>query len=192
MRWKWLFCREQSETLSTNKGRFCYNIQIDTLISKWLSVENKAKLSQLKIVNKQYCGGGVRVSSWENFALFSTDDPFEISVSISILLQNLQLLGFNLTAQSIDQSINQSINPCNINPWVEKLRNIIEYHTLFGMQSTDAVWFSIGSLGSAIIQLPTRLNDAMMWGFEKCCGVKRSISTGEATKTNTTNYDESI
>ena len=31
----------------SNKGRFCNNSQIDTLISKWLSVENKAKLSQL-------------------------------------------------------------------------------------------------------------------------------------------------
>ena len=42
-----------------NKGRFCNNSEIDTLISKRLSVENKAKLSQLEIVNKQYCGRGV-------------------------------------------------------------------------------------------------------------------------------------
>ena len=40
-------CREQSETLSTNKGRFCNNSEIDRLISKRLSVENKVKLSQL-------------------------------------------------------------------------------------------------------------------------------------------------
>ena len=32
------------------------------------------------------------VSSWESFALFSTDDLFEISVSMSLLLQNLPLL----------------------------------------------------------------------------------------------------
>ena len=29
-----IICREQSETLSTNKGRFCNNREIDTLISK--------------------------------------------------------------------------------------------------------------------------------------------------------------
>ena len=33
--------------LSLNKGRFCKNSEIDTLISKLLSVENKAKLSPL-------------------------------------------------------------------------------------------------------------------------------------------------
>ena len=33
--------------LSQNKGRFCNNSEIDTLISKRFSVENKAKLSQL-------------------------------------------------------------------------------------------------------------------------------------------------
>ena len=32
------------------------------------------------------------ISSWEGFALFSTDDRFEISVPISLLLQNLPLL----------------------------------------------------------------------------------------------------
>ena len=30
--------------------------------------------------------------SWEGFALFSTDNPFEMSLSISLLLQNLLLL----------------------------------------------------------------------------------------------------
>ena len=34
--------------ITLNKGRFCNNSQIDTLISKRLSVENKAKLSQLE------------------------------------------------------------------------------------------------------------------------------------------------
>ena len=33
--------------VTVNKGRFCNNIEIDTLISKRLYVENKAKLSQL-------------------------------------------------------------------------------------------------------------------------------------------------
>ena len=42
-----------------NKGRFFNNSEMDALISKRLSVENKAKLSQLEIVNKQYCEGGV-------------------------------------------------------------------------------------------------------------------------------------
>ena len=42
-----------------NKGGFCNNSEIDTLISKRLSVENKAKLSQLEIVNKQCCGEDV-------------------------------------------------------------------------------------------------------------------------------------
>ena len=41
-----------------NKGRFCNNSEIDTLISERLSVENKAKLSQLEIVNN-YCEEGV-------------------------------------------------------------------------------------------------------------------------------------
>ena len=35
-----------------SKGRFCDNSEIDTQISKRLSVENKAKLSQLEFVNK--------------------------------------------------------------------------------------------------------------------------------------------
>ena len=34
-----------SEGWQINKGRFCYNSEIDTLISKRLSLENKAKLS---------------------------------------------------------------------------------------------------------------------------------------------------
>ena len=34
-----------------NKGRFCNNSTIDTLIAKHLSVENKAKLSQLETQN---------------------------------------------------------------------------------------------------------------------------------------------
>ena len=44
--------REQSETLSANKDRFCNNSKIETLISKRISVEHKAKLSQFAIVNK--------------------------------------------------------------------------------------------------------------------------------------------
>ena len=46
-------------TQSSEQGQFCNNGEIDTLISKRLSVENKAKHSQLEITNKQYCGGGV-------------------------------------------------------------------------------------------------------------------------------------
>ena len=42
--------REQSETLNKN-GRFCNNIEIYTLFSKRLSVENKAKLSQIETQN---------------------------------------------------------------------------------------------------------------------------------------------
>ena len=44
---KAIICREKSKTLSTNKGRFYNNNEINALISKRLSVENKAKLSQL-------------------------------------------------------------------------------------------------------------------------------------------------
>ena len=44
-----IICREQTETLSTKNGRFCNNSEIDTLISKPLSVENKPKLSQLAV-----------------------------------------------------------------------------------------------------------------------------------------------
>ena len=44
---KAFICREQSETLSTNKGRFCNNSEINTIISKRSSVEKKAKLFQL-------------------------------------------------------------------------------------------------------------------------------------------------
>ena len=50
------------------------------------------QLSQLQIVNKQYCGGGVLSFQFESFALFSADNGFEISISISILLQSLSLL----------------------------------------------------------------------------------------------------
>ena len=45
--------------LQQTRADLCNNSEIDTLISKRLSVENKAKLSQLEILNKQYCGGGV-------------------------------------------------------------------------------------------------------------------------------------
>ena len=38
-------------SIVNNKGRFCNNCKIDTLISKWLSVEKKAKLSQLETQN---------------------------------------------------------------------------------------------------------------------------------------------
>ena len=48
-----------SQTPDKNKGRFCNNSEIYQLILKRLSVENKAKLSQMKIVDKQYCGRGV-------------------------------------------------------------------------------------------------------------------------------------
>ena len=41
------------------KGRFDNNSEIGALVSKRLYVENKAKLSELKIVNKQYCRGDV-------------------------------------------------------------------------------------------------------------------------------------
>ena len=51
-----LFCHSLTVYLfqrwAFNKGRFVNNSEIDTLISKRLSVENKVKLSQLEIVNK--------------------------------------------------------------------------------------------------------------------------------------------
>ena len=59
MKFKAIICREQSETLSIKKGIFYNNSEINTLISKRLPVENKGKLSQLQIVNKKYCVGGV-------------------------------------------------------------------------------------------------------------------------------------
>ena len=65
---------------------FCNSNEIDTLISKWLYEESKVKLSQLEIASKRYCRDIL------SFALFSTDNYFEISVSISLLLQNLLLL----------------------------------------------------------------------------------------------------
>ena len=40
------------EDFCRNQGRFCKNSEQETLISKRLSVENKAKLSRLEIVNK--------------------------------------------------------------------------------------------------------------------------------------------
>ena len=42
------------KTRAINKGRFCFNSKMGKQISKRLSVENKAKLSPLEIVNKQY------------------------------------------------------------------------------------------------------------------------------------------
>ena len=42
-----------------NKDRFCNNNEIHIIISKRLSVENKAKLSPMEIVNRQYCRRGV-------------------------------------------------------------------------------------------------------------------------------------
>ena len=69
---KVIICREQSETLSTTKGRFCNDSKIGTLISMPLYVENKLKPSQLETQTpSQYCL--FTISSWESFALFSTD-----------------------------------------------------------------------------------------------------------------------
>ena len=70
-----------------NKGSFCNNSKIETLISKRLSVENKVKLSQLEIVKNNTAEEVFWVSSWD-FRLFSADNRFEISVPISLLLQN--------------------------------------------------------------------------------------------------------
>ena len=39
-------CFKEKMFTDENKGRFCNNSEVDTLISKQLSVENKAKLSQ--------------------------------------------------------------------------------------------------------------------------------------------------
>ena len=80
------------KTLSTNKGRFCNNSEVDTLILKRLSVENKAKLSQLEIVNMQYCGGGVLSVQLREFRFVLYRYHFEISVLITLVLQNLPLL----------------------------------------------------------------------------------------------------
>ena len=45
----WCFCFWFFRlVIQHNKGRLCYNSKIDTLISKRLSIENKAKLSQLE------------------------------------------------------------------------------------------------------------------------------------------------
>ena len=63
---------------------------IDTLISKRLPVENKAKLWKLETPPPQYCL--FTISNWESFVLFSTNNRFEISLSMSLLSQNLPLL----------------------------------------------------------------------------------------------------
>ena len=109
--------------LISNKGRFCNNSEIDTLISKRLSAESKAKLSQLtradcnnseidiliskrlsiknkeklsqfEVVNKQYCWGGVLSFQLQEFHFVLYSNRFETSVSISILLQNLSLFSY--------------------------------------------------------------------------------------------------
>lgn len=50
-----------------NKGRFCSIGEIDALISGRLYVEGKAKLSQLEIINQQYCGGDVLIFQLREF-----------------------------------------------------------------------------------------------------------------------------
>ena len=116
----YIFFAKTNYNVAANKGRFCNNSKIDKLISKRLYVENKAKLFQLETQNtcsivylkfpvervllcslqiihlKNQCLFAIvsksTLVSWESFALFSTDNPFEISLSILLLLQNLPLL----------------------------------------------------------------------------------------------------
>ena len=54
--------------VQVNKGRFCNNSEIYTLISKRLPVENKAKLST-GILNKQYCEEGLLSFQLREFRL---------------------------------------------------------------------------------------------------------------------------
>ena len=79
-----------------NKGRFCNNSKTDTLISRRLSVKNKAKLSQLEKVNKQCLGGGFFESLLQNLLL--------------LLTWGLSLI---LLAKSCQQRYSQSVLPEN-------------------------------------------------------------------------------
>ena len=87
------------------------------------------------------------VSSWESFALFSTDNRFEISVSISLLVQNLPLLVERVSLCSLQIIALKlvcrfcycyKICPCYIKVllWCPCLRtskeNIHEYNSQFG------------------------------------------------------------
>ena len=78
-------------SLRRNDGRFCKINEIDALISKRLYTQNKEKLSQLEIVNKQYCGGGVLSFSLREFHFVLYTSSLWNKVSISLLLQNLPL-----------------------------------------------------------------------------------------------------
>ena len=82
----------QLAILLMSKLLFSYFSTVYKLISKRLSVENKAKFSQLELKINNTAEKVFWVSSWENFALFYADHRFEISVSFSLLLQNLPLL----------------------------------------------------------------------------------------------------
>ena len=78
-----------TEALYSNMGRLCNNSQFDTLISKQLSAENKAKLStrnyEQTILPRRCFEFPV-----ERVAFCSL--RFEISVSNSLLVHNLPLL----------------------------------------------------------------------------------------------------
>ena len=117
------------------QGRSCNNSEIDTLNYKRLSLENKKKLSQLKIVNKQYGRGGVlsfqlrefrfvlyilslwnsclnfaivtksALVSWESFALFSTENRFEINVESFALLSTENRFGINVLISLLLQNL---------------------------------------------------------------------------------------
>ena len=75
-----------------NKGRFYNNSKIDTLISKRLSVKNKAKLSQLETQNTSravlFIYNSQLRSLWDHVEI---TNHFEWSLSISLLIQNLPL-----------------------------------------------------------------------------------------------------
>ena len=77
-----------------NKGRFCNNNENDTLISKWVSVENKAKLSQLEIVKKTILRRRCFELPIERVLLCSLQIiALKFVCRILILLQNLPLFG---------------------------------------------------------------------------------------------------
>ena len=131
------------ERASTNKGRFCKNSEIDTLISKRLYVENNAKLSTN---NSRFCKNSF---AWfftdnlfvtkllqnmsllvESFALFSTDNLFEISMSILFnFLRNASLgLFFNFETPDGNRQLKRR-KPSYL---VQFLNSLKKYHPYQG------------------------------------------------------------
>ena len=78
----------EAKRLNWTSADFFKNSEMATLISKLLSVGNDANLFQLEILNKQYHWGGVLSVQLKEFRFALSNNQFEIIVSIFSIFTN--------------------------------------------------------------------------------------------------------